>query len=124
MRSEPEAARRAYNVINDPAREFVASDALSLELLPNAIYFDNRLEQQICNTYFQSVTNWVNLSRALFDEAFDYACAHGLGAMDALHLAAALSAGASELITTEKPTKPLYRNKDIRVTYLLTAQTL
>jgi hypothetical protein len=39
----------------------------------------------------------------------------GLAALDALHLAAAVSTGAEEFITTEKPGKPLYRATDIRV---------
>jgi hypothetical protein len=39
--------------------------------------------------------------------AFDLACKYGLGAMDALHLAAAMSAGA-EFVSAEKPTKPIY----------------
>ena len=32
---------------------------------------------------------------------------HGLGAMDALHLAAAFKVGA-EFVSAEKPTKPMY----------------
>lgn len=39
----------------------------------------------------------------------------GLGALDALHIAAAISAGVDEFITTEKPGKPLHRVKGIRV---------
>ncbi|WP_169266136.1 MULTISPECIES: hypothetical protein [Brasilonema] len=33
----------------------------------------------------------------------------GLAAMDALHIAAALSVSASEFVTTEKPIKPMFR---------------
>ncbi|MCE2671859.1 MAG: hypothetical protein LW728_22240 [Microcystis sp. 49638_E5] len=33
---------------------------------------------------------------------------YGLAAMDALHVAAALQIQADELITTEKPTKPIF----------------
>jgi predicted nucleic acid-binding protein len=39
--------------------------------------------------------------------AFDLACERGLGAIDALHIAAAINVGA-ELISAEKPTKPIY----------------
>jgi hypothetical protein len=38
--------------------------------------------------------------------------------MDALHIAAAISVGAEEFITTEKPTKPMYRVTDIKVVSL------
>jgi hypothetical protein len=39
--------------------------------------------------------------------------------MDALHLAAALSIGAEEFITTEKPTKPMFRVSSINVISIL-----
>jgi hypothetical protein len=42
----------------------------------------------------------------------------GLSAMDALHVAAAFLLGADELITTERPSKPIYRNQLVKVIYL------
>jgi predicted nucleic acid-binding protein len=43
----------------------------------------------------------------LLTPAYDLACKHALGAMDALHLAAAQSVNA-EFISAERPTKPIY----------------
>ncbi len=43
---------------------------------------------------------------------------HGLNAMDALHIAAAYLLDADELITTERPQKPLYRNGLVPVIWL------
>ncbi|CCI22179.1 MULTISPECIES: hypothetical protein [Microcystis] len=40
---------------------------------------------------------------------------YGLAAMDALHVAAALQIQADELITTEKPTKPMHRVREIQI---------
>ncbi|WP_334311429.1 hypothetical protein [Microcystis aeruginosa] len=40
---------------------------------------------------------------------------YGLAAMDALHVAAALEIQADELITTEKPTKPMHRVREIQI---------
>lgn len=40
---------------------------------------------------------------------------HGLGAMDALHVAAALLLGADEFATTEKPGKALYRVESLQI---------
>lgn len=40
---------------------------------------------------------------------------HGLNALDALHVAAAITLGADELVTTEKPAKPIYRVNSVRV---------
>jgi hypothetical protein len=38
-----------------------------------------------------------------------------MAAMDALHVAAAALVGATELITTEKPNKPIHRATSVRV---------
>jgi predicted nucleic acid-binding protein len=40
---------------------------------------------------------------------------YGLAAMDALHVAAALQIQADEPITTEKPTKPMHRVREIQI---------
>jgi len=56
--------------------------------------------------YFKGVVKWIDPSSFL-QPAFDLACEHGLGAIDALHIAAASSVGA-EFISAEKPTKPVY----------------
>ena len=43
----------------------------------------------------------------------------GVGSgMDALHVAAAIEAKADELVTTEKPTKPMHRVKEVKVVSL------
>ncbi len=48
-------------------------------------------------------------------DANNIACKYGLAAMDALHIAAALSVDAEEFVTTEKPTKPMFRVTSIQV---------
>lgn len=50
---------------------------------------------------------WVDPAN-IYDDAYQLACQHALGAMGALHLAAASFAGA-EFVSVEKPTKPLYQ---------------
>ncbi|ACK71220.1 conserved hypothetical protein [Gloeothece citriformis PCC 7424] len=47
--------------------------------------------------------------------AQDVAAKYGLGALDALHIACAISVEADEFITTEKTTKPLHRVREIQV---------
>jgi hypothetical protein len=44
-----------------------------------------------------------------------YAKKFDLGALDALHIAAAVLVEANEFITTEKPKKPLHMVKDVKV---------
>ncbi len=51
-------------------------------------------------------------------DGYNIACKYGLAAMDALHIAAAISVGAEEFITTEKPTKPMYRVTGLKVVSL------
>jgi len=47
--------------------------------------------------------------------AYKHACDFGMAALDALHVAAAISVGAEELVTTEKPNKPIHRATGITV---------
>lgn len=49
------------------------------------------------------------VEESVMADAFQEACQFGLSAIDALHVAAALSVNAEELITTEKPSKPIHR---------------
>jgi predicted nucleic acid-binding protein len=51
----------------------------------------------------------------LADEALRIGSRYGLGGMDALHIAAALEAGADEFITSERLTSPLFRVQGITV---------
>jgi predicted nucleic acid-binding protein len=48
-------------------------------------------------------------------QAYDLAVRFGLSALDALHVAAAINVGGEELVTTEKPTKPLHQATGIRI---------
>jgi hypothetical protein len=43
------------------------------------------------------------------------ASTNGVEAMDALHVAAAACVGASELITTEKPSRSIHRARAVKV---------
>jgi predicted nucleic acid-binding protein len=103
-----DAARkmRALSVLADPNREFVATEFLKLEVLPIPTRYGRRKELAFYERYFKGVVTWVDPSSFL-QPAFDLACKHGLGAVDALHLAAAISIGA-EFVSAEKPTKPVY----------------
>ena len=54
----------------------------------------------------------------IIQDGYKIACRYGLAAMDTLHIAAAISVGAEEFITTEKSTKLMYRVTDIKVVSL------
>jgi predicted nucleic acid-binding protein len=103
-----DAARkmRALAVLGDPQREFVATRFLTLEVMPIPTKYNRRREAAFYERYFKGVFVWVRPA-SIVRPAYDLACTHGLGAMDALHLAAAIKAGA-EFVSAERPTKPIY----------------
>jgi hypothetical protein len=94
-------------VLSDPDREFVASEYLRLEVLPIANYFKKQREADFYERFFDSVTQWADAA-TLIAPAYLIACQYGLGALDALHLAAANNFSA-EFVSAEKTTKPIYR---------------
>jgi hypothetical protein len=60
------------------------------------------MEAEFYETFFAAVSDWASASEALVEMAFGYATTYGLAALDALHVAAALSLYAEELVTTEQ----------------------
>jgi predicted nucleic acid-binding protein len=104
----PNAARRmrALSVLADPDREFVATRFLVLEVIPMPTKFKRDKELAFYERFFKAVTTWLD-EATLIQPAIDVACEQGLGGMDALHVAAAVNADA-ELISAEKPSKPIY----------------
>ena len=108
-------AMKALNILDDPNREFASSIFLKLEILPKAIFHKKRHEVEFYEIFLNSVTYWANSIEIITQEAYQEGCASGLSALDALHVAAAISTGADELVTTEKPDKPICRVKAIKV---------
>lgn len=115
-RGGTEQSRRAMAVLDDPEREFVASPFLRLEVLPQALFNKRQAEVAFYETFFSAVTQWATDLAAIVEAAQREASACGVEAMDALHVAAAASAGAVELVTTEKPTRSLHRARLVRIT--------
>lgn len=114
-RGKADVATHAMRILDDPDREFVASPFLKLEVLPKAVYEKRQAEVEFYETFFNAVTYWVHSVEETAKNAYTEACKFGLNAMDALHVAAAISAGAEELITTEKPEKSIHRVDSINI---------
>ena len=109
-------ARLALELLDDPDRTYVASDFLRLEVLPKAKFQKNRQEALFYETFFDEASRVVVSSSRLIREAEIEAGKAGLSAVDALHVAAAKRARCVELVTAEKPTKPLFRAAGIQIT--------
>jgi hypothetical protein len=76
-------------------------------------------ETEFYKTFFNTVTYWAPDLNTIIRDAHQIGCQYGLAAMNALHLAAALLIGADEFITTEKPTKPMFRVSGINIISIL-----
>lgn len=102
---EGKIAEKALEILEDSNREFASSEFVKLELIPKAIYNKQTEEAQFYEEFFSAVTYWATDLEKVVQDGYGIGCQYGLAAMDALHIAAALSLEASEFITTEKPTK-------------------
>ena len=111
-------AEKALEVLGDSQRQFASSTFVKLEIMPKAVYNKQTAEAEFYEAFFGAVTYWANDLTKVIQDGYSIACQYGLAAMDALHIAAALSVGAEEFLTTEKPTKPMYRVSEIQVNFI------
>lgn len=114
-RSQGEIAERALQILEDGNREFASSIFLKLEVLPKAIYNQQSSEVKFYETFFNDVTYWATELDTIIKIAYKESSQFGLGAMDALHIAAALYVGATEFITNEKLNKSIHRTQSIKL---------
>ncbi len=108
-------AERALAILEDPDREFASSIFLKLEVLPKAIYNSRSSEVKFYEEYFDAVSYWAEDIDQIIKNAYREVSESGLGAMDALHVAAAVLVGAVEFITNEKPEKSIHRTQNVQV---------
>lgn len=108
FKGNEDICKRAIEVLDDPERELLVSDAVWLEVMPKPIYEEQQIEVQFYKAIFENaeLLSWDLSSLA---RAAQVAEQHGIAAMDAIHIAAALDAGANEFVTVEKSTKPMFR---------------
>ena len=114
-RSQGDLAERAFQIIEDENREFASSIFLKLEVLPKAIYNQQSSEVKFYETFFDEVSYWATDLDSIIEAAYKESSQFGLGAMDALHIAAAVSVGATEFVTNEKSEKSIHRTQSIKI---------
>lgn len=107
-------AERATAILNDPDREFVYSEFVALELLPTTSYHRD-FEQRTFYEAYQARSATVAGLERIVNQAHIEGAACGAAGIDACHLGAAVLGGVDELITTEKPIKPMCRSKTVPV---------
>jgi len=109
---------KALALFNDADRVFVTSDFVRLEVLPKAIYYKRRAEVAFYERFFARAAHIVQYSEPLVRQSYTEACTTGLAALDAFHIVAARASGATEFITTERSTSPLFRVSGLTITTL------
>lgn len=114
FKGEGELALRALALLDQPDNILVVSDAVRLESMPKARFYGNDVEVQFYEEVFSKAEH-VAWDAGALRHALVIAEQHGIAAMDAIHVAHAAMAGVTELVTAEKPTKPMFRVKSIVV---------
>ena len=117
------AAALALPFLADPGREYVTSDYVRLEVLPQATFHRRSEELAFYNLFFATTTRSIPTSDALIKYALEEACKTGIAALDAIHIACAVFAGAEEIITSEKINKPMHRTKLVKVVSIFPASS-
>jgi predicted nucleic acid-binding protein len=102
-------SQKALDILADSDRIFGSSIFVRLEILPKSVCYKQTLEQEFYESFFEGVVHWICDLDTLTQLAYELACTYGLSGFDALNVAAATLLKADEFITTEKPTKPMYR---------------
>ena len=119
FRGQPHISEKAFMIIDDPKREFIANDYLKLEVIPQPKYNDRQEETEFMEAFFENVSQLIRSDPGITLKALELGSQYGLGAMDALHASAAIQAQADEFITLEKNSKPLFRLNNLNVKSLL-----
>lgn len=107
-------ALTAFSILDDPDREFASSVFVQLEVLPKAVYNKRQAEENFYKSFFAAVTRWADPAVTL-GGSLNLAGTYGLSALDGLHVTAALSVRADELVTTEGATKPIHRARGVKI---------
>jgi predicted nucleic acid-binding protein len=116
FRGESALGLRAINILDDSDRSFASSIFVQLETLPKAIYQRQQIEQDFYQAFFSIVSHWAIDLPIIIPNAQTIASRYGIAGMDAIHIAAAIAIGVEEFITTEKPTKPMFRVTELKIT--------
>jgi predicted nucleic acid-binding protein len=108
-------AIKAIEILDDSQRQLATSLFVKLEILPKAVYHQQQGEIKFYEAFFTNCSLWADDLPTIIQLAQNLANQFGLGALDALHIASALSINCDEFITTEKTNKPLHRVSGIKV---------
>jgi predicted nucleic acid-binding protein len=107
-------SQRAIDILDNPDRLLVVSDAIRLEVQPKARY-EKRQQEIDFYDYIFDKSEYVKWNLSTLYRAHELAGKYGIAAMDAIHVAIALDAAVDEFITAEKSSKPMFRVEELRM---------
>jgi len=108
LRMNTKLTRYILSLLEDPERRFITGDYVELETLTALRYKKQKERLEFARMFFCK-SEYVNSTNRILVRATDLASNYGLSAMESLHAASALYAGADDLLTLEKPGKTLFR---------------
>ena len=114
-RGDERLSAKALSVIDDPDRKFVVSSYLELEVVPKPTFHKYPAQVQFMREFLAAAAERIDPSAATAADAIRLASKYDLSAFDALHASVARTAAVDELVTMEKPTKPLLAVKEVNV---------
>jgi hypothetical protein len=117
--SEPYRRTKVMALLSAPSKAFMYSTFTTLETLALALHYRKPQRAWFFRYYINLCTHYSDNLPEIMLEAHRQAEKYGIVGIDACHLAAAIVGQAKEFDTFEKPTKPIFRSKEIKVISLL-----
>jgi predicted nucleic acid-binding protein len=117
-RGDHPVSSKALQLLGASNRSFIASQILRLETLRKPLFYIRNDEIDFMNTFYEGVSEWVEIDDSIVIQALDLAAKYDMGAIDALHIALAKRGKVDEFVTMERPTSPIFRALGLKVVSL------
>ena len=114
FQNKSERDQTASGILNDKRRVFLASDALWMEVMPAPRRNKRQREIDFYERFFARARH-LPMSDAIMRRARGLSSIYHLDAMDAIHIAHAIDAGADEFVSAENSTKPMFAVQEMPV---------
>jgi len=105
-------------ILEDPNRQLIVSEFLRLETIPHPSYHKQKREVGFMESVFAKAEEQLKVTSEVVEQTFLLAQQYDLDAVDSLHVGSALLAKVDEFITLEKPSKPMFRVKELQIVNL------
>lgn len=115
FQGDHDLSSKALAVLDDPDLDIVVSDYVRLEVLPKPTFHENKAEVEFMEEVFNAASDVISSDEGITRDAVTLAGRYDLSPVDALHVSCAIHAAVDELVTVEKPTKPMFSVTEVDV---------